>query len=70
MNEVSEIMKKSTLYKGGLHLSYAEYGDKKGYPILIQHGLIASIHPIQLSPDLYRSTGIWRLIAIRDARFC
>lgn len=34
---------KTTLYKNGNILSYAEYGDKTGYPILIQHGLIASI---------------------------
>jgi pimeloyl-ACP methyl ester carboxylesterase len=30
-------------YKNGNTLSYTEYGDRKGYPILIQHGLIASI---------------------------
>jgi pimeloyl-ACP methyl ester carboxylesterase len=36
-------MKQTTLYKDGNLLSYTEYGDKKGYPILIQHGLIASI---------------------------
>jgi pimeloyl-ACP methyl ester carboxylesterase len=30
-------------YKYGLHLSYAEYGDRAGYPVLVQHGLIASI---------------------------
>jgi pimeloyl-ACP methyl ester carboxylesterase len=29
--------------KNGISLAYAEYGDKNGYPILIQHGLIASI---------------------------
>jgi len=62
MNEVSEIMKKSTLYKGGLHLSYAEYGDKKGYPILIQHGLIASIDDHDLFDRLIRSN--FRLICI------
>jgi pimeloyl-ACP methyl ester carboxylesterase len=36
-------MKRKILYKNGVALSYAEYGDKDGYPILIQHGLIASI---------------------------
>ena len=36
-------MKQIALYKNGNSLSYAEYGDKNGYPILIQHGLIASI---------------------------
>jgi pimeloyl-ACP methyl ester carboxylesterase len=30
-------------YKIGNHLSYMEYGDRAGYPILVQHGLIASI---------------------------
>jgi pimeloyl-ACP methyl ester carboxylesterase len=37
-------MNQIALYKNGNSLSYAEYGDKNGYPILIQHGLIASIH--------------------------
>jgi len=36
-------MKQIALYQNGNSLSYAEYGDKNGYPILIQHGLIASI---------------------------
>jgi pimeloyl-ACP methyl ester carboxylesterase len=36
-------MKQTVRYKNGNALSYAEYGDKSGYPILIQHGLIASI---------------------------
>ena len=36
-------MKQSAPYKNGQALSYAEYGDKNGYPLLIQHGLIASI---------------------------
>jgi len=30
-------------YKNGNLLSYSEYGDKNGYPILVQHGMIASI---------------------------
>ena len=30
-------------YKDGQSLAYAEYGDRNGYPVLIQHGLIASI---------------------------
>lgn len=30
-------------YKNGNALSYAEYGDPKGEPILIQHGMIATI---------------------------
>jgi len=36
-------MPKITLDKNGNSLSYAEYGSKNGYPLLIQHGLIASI---------------------------
>ncbi len=36
-------MKKTTLYKNGHCLSYADYGNPAGFPILIQHGLIASI---------------------------
>jgi pimeloyl-ACP methyl ester carboxylesterase len=30
-------------YKGGNLLSYAEHGDRNGYPVLVQHGMIASI---------------------------
>ena len=30
-------------YKNKYSLSFAEYGNKKGFPILIQHGMIASI---------------------------
>ena len=30
-------------YKGGHLLSYAEHGDPNGYPVLVQHGMIASI---------------------------
>ena len=33
----------STGYNNGSILSYAEYGSKSGYPVIIQHGLIASI---------------------------
>lgn len=36
-------MKQTVLYKSGNVLSFTEYGDSNGYPILIQHGLIASI---------------------------
>jgi pimeloyl-ACP methyl ester carboxylesterase len=36
-------MKHSVSYKNGHSLAYAEYGDKDGYPILINHGMIASI---------------------------
>jgi pimeloyl-ACP methyl ester carboxylesterase len=36
-------MKQKITVKDDVSLSYAEYGDQNGYPILIQHGLIASI---------------------------
>ncbi len=40
----AEMQMKHTLpYKNGQALSYAEYGSSTGYPILIQHGLIATI---------------------------
>jgi len=41
-------MKQKILYKDGKCLSYAEYGDQNGYPILVQHGLIASIEDVDL----------------------
>jgi pimeloyl-ACP methyl ester carboxylesterase len=41
-------LKKSLTYKNGLQLSYAEYGDKQGYPVLVQHGLIAGIEDYEL----------------------
>lgn len=36
-------MNNSARYKGEHIISYAEYGDNDGYPIVINHGLIASI---------------------------
>jgi pimeloyl-ACP methyl ester carboxylesterase len=36
-------MKKSVRYKKEYSISYAEYGNKQGFPILVNHGLIASI---------------------------
>jgi len=45
-------MKQVALYKSGNSLSYAEYGDKSGYPILVQHGLIASIDDFNLCDRL------------------
>ncbi len=36
-------MKKTIAYKDGNVLSYAEFGHPCGYPVLIQHGLVASI---------------------------
>lgn len=41
-------MKHTILYKNGNSLSYADYGNPNGYPILIQHGLIASIQDYHL----------------------
>lgn len=41
-------MKKIALYKNGNTLSYSEFGNKNGFPILIQHGLIASIEDYNL----------------------
>jgi pimeloyl-ACP methyl ester carboxylesterase len=55
-------MKQIALYKNGLALSYAQYGDKNGYPILIQHGLIASIEDFNLFERLIESGS--RLICI------
>jgi pimeloyl-ACP methyl ester carboxylesterase len=55
-------VKKIALYKNGNSLSYAEYGDQNGYPILIQHGLIASINDYHLFKRLIE-TGA-RLISI------
>lgn len=37
-------MPETLLYAGKQRLSYAEYGDPGGFPILIHHGMIASIH--------------------------
>jgi pimeloyl-ACP methyl ester carboxylesterase len=55
-------MKQIASYKNGNSLSYAEYGDKNGYPILIQHGLIASIVDCHLFDRLIESGS--RLICI------
>jgi pimeloyl-ACP methyl ester carboxylesterase len=42
-------------YRKGYALSYAEYGDKNGYPILVQHGLIASISDYRLFDSLIKA---------------
>lgn len=47
-------MKQFIKYKGENYLSYAEYGNPEGYPILIQHGLIASITDVDLFESLTR----------------
>jgi pimeloyl-ACP methyl ester carboxylesterase len=49
------VMKKSLLYKNGNSLAYAEYGDQNGNPVLIQHGLIASINDYPLFDLLIES---------------
>jgi pimeloyl-ACP methyl ester carboxylesterase len=45
-------MTKYIKYFGGNELSYFEYGDKKGFPILVQHGMIASIRDFHLFDSL------------------
>ncbi len=55
-------MRQKMTYKDGNSLSYAEYGDRQGYPILIQHGLIASIEDDDLFDRLIRQNT--RLICI------
>jgi pimeloyl-ACP methyl ester carboxylesterase len=48
-------MNKTTRYKDGETLAYAEYGTVSGYPILIQHGLIASIRDSYLFDSLIQA---------------
>ena len=55
-------MKRKIVYGNGRHLSYAEYGDRNGFPILVQHGLIASIDDHNLFDRLIRSQA--RLICV------
>lgn len=50
------------VYKNEFSLSYAEYGNKKGYPILVQHGMIASIKDYHLFDRIIESGA--RLISI------
>lgn len=47
-------MKRSARYKNETIISYTEYGDKNGYPLLINHGLIASITDCYLFEKLVR----------------
>jgi pimeloyl-ACP methyl ester carboxylesterase len=44
-------MKKSVTYKGNT-ISFAEYGDSNGFPVLVQHGMIASIEDSHLFQPL------------------
>jgi pimeloyl-ACP methyl ester carboxylesterase len=48
-------MKQIVRYENGNSLSFAEYGDRNGYPILVQHGLIASISDYDLFNRLLES---------------
>jgi pimeloyl-ACP methyl ester carboxylesterase len=48
-------MKQHLTYQSRNYLSYAEYGDPNGFPILVQHGLIASIDDFMLFERLIRS---------------
>jgi pimeloyl-ACP methyl ester carboxylesterase len=41
-------MRRIMEYGNGNILSYADYGDQKGHPVLVQHGLIASISDYDL----------------------
>lgn len=45
-------MKNVAYYKNGNTLSYSEFGRENGYPILLQHGLIASIEDYDLFESL------------------
>ena len=55
-------MGKVIAYKGGNLLSYAEYGDCSGYPVLVQHGMIASIKDYHLFDRLIAAGA--RLISV------
>jgi len=48
-------MKRVIQYKNGYTFSYAECGKKNGYPILAQHGLIASISDYHLFDSLIKA---------------
>ena len=53
--ERAKPLKQNLTYKNGYSLSYADHGDRDGFPILIQHGLIASIDDEYLFESLLRS---------------
>jgi pimeloyl-ACP methyl ester carboxylesterase len=55
-------MRQIVRYKGGNVLSYSEYGNLKGFPILVQHGMIASIFDYHLFDSLIEAEN--RLICI------
>ncbi len=50
-----KLLKQTIQYKVGQTLSYTDYGDKTGYPILAQHGLIASISDYHLFDSLIKA---------------
>lgn len=56
------MMRQHFVHKNKYLLSYAEYGDKEGYPILVQHGMIASIMDYHLFDRIIESGT--RLISI------
>ena len=51
---MAESITKSIGYKNRQTISYAEYGDKNGFPVLINHGMIASIRDGWLFDRLIR----------------
>ncbi len=55
-------MRKIIHYKNGLSLSYSDFGSPAGFPILIQHGMIASINDQHLFHRLVENGG--RVISI------
>lgn len=55
-------MKQIMEYKHGNSFSFSEYGDTNGYPILVQHGMIASISDYHLFDSLIEAKR--RLICI------
>jgi pimeloyl-ACP methyl ester carboxylesterase len=55
-------MKQTIPYSGGQRLSFSDFGNREGYPILIQHGLIAGITDFYLFDRLVEAGA--RLISI------
>jgi pimeloyl-ACP methyl ester carboxylesterase len=51
----SQLVKHTLRYQNGNLLAYAEYGRPTGFPILVQHGLIASINEYQLFDRLIKA---------------
>ena len=54
--------KSSILYKGDNNFAYVDFGDPKGFPIFIQHGMIASIEDVELFENLAHNH--FRLISV------